>query len=110
MLERVATLEAENAALERQAEKLKNGYTGIDDIDGNEIWSGHVVSCDYRKNGGTVCRSRVEWRNKTMAYHLVDTCTSRLSKWSVQKYRLQVVGKYHENPDLLEGKQDAATI
>lgn len=70
--------------------------TGLKDKNGKEIYAGDIVKCSY---GGI---GVVEFRH--CAYFVVGDDISDMSNWKGTAY--EVIGNIHENPELLEIKNE----
>jgi uncharacterized phage protein (TIGR01671 family) len=76
-------------------------YTGLKDKNGKEIYESDIVNIDY---GNTIVRAEVEY----------CICgfrgTTDSDAWELDGYvNIEIIGNIYENPELLEGRQDACS-
>lgn len=76
-------------------------FTGLTDKNGKKIFEGDVVRFSYNENDKDPKFYSIEWKSDRACFGYGETADKMLE---VDALHCEVIGKIHDNPELLKGK------
>jgi hypothetical protein len=80
-------------------------FTGLKDKNGKEIYEGDIIKA--RDWDGDWGKYRIKWKQSHCAFEAFECRKHGKWNWTLQGFGgIEVIGNIHENPELLEGKNE----